>query len=944
MRSSPPLCGSLSQRAPCGVIFPTVNLEWRLPMWDGGRAIATKSRRVVVGVRAQAGNNKQTGKQNRNRRHMNGSVNEGAYRSRDDAVQRRMQSFHEGMEGPPLRVLPIGGLGEIGMNCMLVGNYDRYIMIDAGLMFPDFDELGVQKVLPDTTFIRRWRDKIEALIITHGHEDHIGAIPWVVPALDPKTPIYATGFTMELIKARLKAYNMASPEGRCRTFEMNRRFAAGPFEIEPVRVTHSIPDCCGLVLRCQDGTIFHTGDWKIDESPVDGKSFDRTTLEQLSKEGVTLMMSDSTNVLSPGRTTSEADVAKALMRRIASAKGRVITTQFASNVHRLGSVKAAAEATGRKLVFIGVSLKTYLEAAWRDGQAPFDPSMLVKAEDMGAYAPRDLLIVTTGSQAEPRAALNLASFGTSRALKLNKDDLVLYSAKMIPGNETRVVRMMNRIAELGPTIIQGRGENLHTSGHAYRDELEEVLRLVKPQHFLPVHGEFSFLKEHELLGKANGIRHTAVIKNGEMLGVSPLRNGRVLSSGFSTLGKENFKLMYNDGDRAFGTATELCLHERMQIALEGMIVASVEVIRNPSEDTPTAAVSRRHQQEEDEEEEIGLRGKIRITTRCMWTDGGKLLDHLRKAAEGALASSIQGLTLPQIERKVATALRKACQKYINRRPEVIVIATEGSPSPTINTHQRSYEDNGVSVKSFPSKPNKWGEVESVNKAPSKDPTRNKQERSINNGSVATSKNSSRLDQREEALVEASIYTEPVAQDSSSSMADSEAVLQPSAAPSIEVPELHASSSLEAEAEPDLHKLSSKSNESPQVAIDDSEAKEAPVRRVRKWKKNEISLLIKARGSFETEARNGRLTKKSLWKSVSLALEDAGYERSPEQCCSMWSSLVKKHKNICEDIKSGLVPEKEWVYFQAMQDAEALQIEQKIAENSPDPPEPELAAM
>ncbi|KAI5653607.1 hypothetical protein M9H77_30794 [Catharanthus roseus] len=452
---------------------------------------------------------------------------EGAGRTMDDAIQRKMEEFYEGSDGPPLRVLPIGGLGEIGMNCMLVGNYDRYILIDAGVMFPGYDELGVQKIIPDTTFIKKWSHKIEAVVITHGHEDHIGALPWsskyvfnrmlvrcpnddmlqVIPALDSRTPIYASSFTMELIKKRLKEFGVFIPS-RLKTFKTRRRFNAGPFEVEPIRVTHSIPDCCGLVLRCADGTILHTGDWKIDESPLDGKVFDREALEELSKEGVTLMMSDSTNVLSPGRTFSESIVAESLLRHISAAKGRVIATQFASNIHRLGSVKAAADLTGRKLVFVGMSLRTYLDAAWKDGKAPIDPSTLVKVEDIDSYSPKDLLIVTTGSQAEPRAALNLASYGSSHSLKLDKEDLILYSAKhifsfatskfpshnffmnmhniicaglksclnklhdeVIPGNETRVMKMLNRISEIGPKIVMGKNEQLHTSGHGHREEL-----------------------------------------------------------------------------------------------------------------------------------------------------------------------------------------------------------------------------------------------------------------------------------------------------------------------------------------------------------------------------------------------------------------------------------------------------------------------------------------
>nr|XP_027120493.1 ribonuclease J [Coffea arabica] len=585
---------------------------------------------------------------------------EGPRKSMEDSVQRKMEQFYEGSDGPPLRVLPIGGLGEIGMNCMLVGNFDRYILIDAGVMFPGYDELGVQKIIPDTTFIKKWSHKIEAVVITHGHEDHIGALPWVIPALDASTPIFASSFTMELIKKRLKEFGIFIPS-RLKIFKTKMRFVAGPFEVEPIRVTHSIPDCCGLVLRCADGTILHTGDWKIDETPLDGKVFDRGTLEELSKEGVTLMMSDSTNVLSPGRTLSETVVADALLRRISAAKGRVITTQFASNIHRLGSVKAAADLTGRKLVFVGMALRTYLDAAWKDGKAPIDPSTLVKVEDIDAYSPKDLLIVTTGSQAEPRAALNLASYGSSHSLKLTQEDLILYSAKVIPGNETRVMKMLNRISEIGSAIVMGKNEYLHSSGHAHREELDEVLKIVKPQHFLPIHGELLFLKEHELLGKSTGIRHTVVIKNGEMLGVSHLRNRRVLSNGFTSLGKENLQLMYSDGDKAFGTSTELCIDERLRIASDGIIVISMEILRPQASNSLT---------------EKTLKGKIKITTRCLWLDKGKLLDALHKAAHAALSSCPVSSPLVHMERTVSEVLRKVVRKYSSKRPEVIAIALE----------------------------------------------------------------------------------------------------------------------------------------------------------------------------------------------------------------------------------------------------------------------------
>ncbi|CAI8609766.1 unnamed protein product [Vicia faba] len=490
--------------------------------------------------------------------------------------------------------------------------------------------------------------------------DSIGVPALVIPVLDSQTPIFASSFTMELVRKRLKDHGIFVPS-RLKVFRTRKKFVAGPFEIEPIRVSHSIPDCCGLVLRCSDGTILHTGDWKIDETPLDGKVFDREALEELSKEGVTLMMSDSTNVQSPGRTMSESVVADALLRHISAAKGRVITTQFSSNINRLGSVKAAADLTDRKLVFAGMSLRTYLDAAWKDGKSPIDPSTLVKLEDIDAYAPKDLLIVTTGSQAEPRAALNLASYGNSHAFKLTKEDVLLYSAKIIPGNESRVMEMLNRISEIGSTIVMGKKECLHTSGHAYHGELEEVLRIVKPQHFLPIHGELLFLKEHELLGKSTGIQHTSVIKNGEMLGVSHLRNRKVLSNGFITLGKENLQLKYSDGDKAFGSSSELFIDERLRIALDGIIVVSMEVCRPHSLDSSV---------------ENTLKGKIRITTRCLWLDKGKLLDALHKAAHAALSSCPVNCPLDHVEKTVSEMLRKMVRKYSGKRPDVIAIATE----------------------------------------------------------------------------------------------------------------------------------------------------------------------------------------------------------------------------------------------------------------------------
>ncbi|KAK4568979.1 hypothetical protein RGQ29_004406 [Quercus rubra] len=819
---------------------------------------------------------------------------DGPRKSMEDSVQRKMEQFYEGSDGPPLRVLPIGGLGEIGMNCMLVGNYDRYILIDAGVMFPDYDELGVQKIVPDTTFIKRWSHKIEAVVITHGHEDHIGALPWVIPALDSRTPIFASSFTMELIKKRLKENGIFVPS-RLRVFRTRRKFVAGPFEIEPIRVTHSIPDCCGLVLRCADGTILHTGDWKIDETPLDGKVFDREALEELSKEGVTLMMSDSTNILSPGRTISESVVANSLLRRISEAKGRVITTQFASNIHRLGSVKAAADLTGRKLVFVGMSLRTYLDAAWKDGKAPIDPSTLVKIEDIDAYAPKDLLIVTTGSQAEPRAALNLASYGGSHSLKLSKEDVILYSAKVIPGNESRVMKMLNRISEIGSSIVMGKNEGLHTSGHGYRGELEEILQIVKPQHFLPIHGELLFLKEHELLGRSTGIRHSCVIKNGEMLGVSHLRNRRVLSSGFASLGKENLQLMYSDGDKAFGTSSELCIDERQRIASDGIIVVSMEILRPQNVDGVI---------------ENSLKGKIRITTRCLWLDKGKLLDALHKAAHAALSSLPVNCPLSHMERTVAELLRKMVRKYSSKRPEVIAIALENPAavlSDELNARLSGKSHVGYGISALRKVVDGNSEENQSNRMHTEDIANIQLEHSLQKNLKGEGNKLKRLLPEEDTIASSSSLAERPFSDSE----DSDDFWKAFITSSSPVDEVAKDNNGFVPRSKNVSMVEKDSVESGKDESSKLPNSSKPVKR-NKWKPEEVKKLIDLRGELHSKFQvvKGRM---ALWEQISGSLLSDGINRSPGQCKSLWTSLVLKY----EETKNGKKSKKSWPYFEDM---------------------------
>ncbi len=496
-------------------------------------------------------------------------------------------------------------------------------------------------------------------------------------------------------------------------------------------MTHSIPDCCGLFFRCDDGTIVHTGDWKIDEQPMDGEEFDRAAFEEIGNEGVTLFMSDSTNVLSPGRTTSESLVATSLLNRVSDwDAGRIIATCFASNIHRLEALKAAADASGRKMVLMGMSLNVYLEAAFKDKRATFSPAQLIDAEEMDGWDPNKLLIVTTGSQAEPRAMLSRAAYNGAKNLKLTEGDLLIYSAKMIPGNEKRVMKMLNAIAQRGPELAVGRGEVLHSSGHAHRDELTEVLQLVRPQHFLPVHGEYAFLKMHEALGRAAGVRHTAVIQNGQMLGCGALRsrNAHGRLGNFQLLGEAKLQNMYNDGGNGSGTRDDLALEDRKKLANEGLVVGVVRIYRNAADVAAALAAGyiegkrgddpEREAREDDERnwreagrpagggdynrrtsgarsssssaEERGygggvgprLSGDVKLTLRALYTFAGAHTTELQAACDAAVAACSAAAPAWEVERAVRKAIMTSARRLMQRKPEIIVNAfdaTEASP-------------------------------------------------------------------------------------------------------------------------------------------------------------------------------------------------------------------------------------------------------------------------
>jgi ribonuclease J len=435
--------------------------------------------------------------------------------------------------------LPLGGTGEIGMNLNLYGfgpaSARKWIMVDLGVTFSDGRTPGIDVIMPDTAFIEEHRDDLLAIVLTHAHEDHIGAVAHLWPRL--RCPIYATPFTAELVRAKLMEAGLESVVP-LHVVELGARFDLGPFDIEYVTLTHSIPEPNALAIRTKLGMVLHTGDWKIDPNPVVGDDIDSKRLAEIGDEGVRAIVCDSTNVFTPGEAGSEADVAASLTELIAELDGRVVVTTFASNVARLESVIRAAEANDRHVVLAGRSMFRMIAAARETGHLKNLPPF-VDAEDAG-FLPRDkVLFLCTGSQGEPRAALARIASNNHRDIALGSGDTVIFSSRIIPGNDVSIFEMQNDLARSGVRVITEKDHFVHVSGHPCRDELAAMYQWIKPEVSVPVHGEARHLLEHAALAKELQVPESLVLENGDMVRLAPgaatvideVPNGRLVLDG-----------------------------------------------------------------------------------------------------------------------------------------------------------------------------------------------------------------------------------------------------------------------------------------------------------------------------------------------------------------------------------------------------------------------------
>ena len=438
------------------------------------------------------------------------------------------------MADAKLQIIPLGGLGEFGMNSMALRYGDDIIVIDAGMMFPDDELLGVDIVTPDFAYLEQNAEHVRALILTHGHEDHIGAIPFLLSQVN--IPVYGTAFTLALVERRLEEHQMLA-EADLKRVRPGERLELGPFSIEFIHVTHSIVSCVALAITTPLGVIIHTGDFKVDPTPTDNELFDLHTLAEYGKRGVLLLLSDSTNVDRPGYTESERAVGPRLEDLFVRSPRRLVISCFSSSIHRLQQILDFAEEYGRKVVFLGRSMMTTTEIAHDLGLLTIPNGILLRPQDAMQHAPGKMVAVVSGTQGEPMSALSRVAVENHKHLSIEPGDTVALSARIIPGNEKAIYRMINHLSRRGAEVVYGAmNPPIHVSGHGSAEELRLVLNLARPRYFVPVHGEYRQLARHAQLARHlshAGLESSFVLESGETLEIDTegARRGQPVPAG-----------------------------------------------------------------------------------------------------------------------------------------------------------------------------------------------------------------------------------------------------------------------------------------------------------------------------------------------------------------------------------------------------------------------------
>ena len=549
---------------------------------------------------------------------------------------------------PYVRVVPLGGCGEIGRNMTVVETNDDLVVVDCGLMFPDEEMFGVDVVINDFTYVRERAHKLRGVVVTHGHEDHIGGIPYFLREF-PDTPIAGTPMTIALIKAKSREHKMGETDFM--QVKPGDRLSFGAIDVEFVHINHSVAGACALALRTPVGAIFHTGDFKFDQTPIDGKPADFARIARVGDERVLCMLSDSTNAERPGHTLSERIVGEAFTAIFARAKGRIVIASFASNVPRVQQAVDHAERFGRKVAFLGRSMQNVVHFSTELGHLRIKPGTTIKIEDVESYPPEQIVVMTTGSQGEPMSGLARMSVRDHKKFRIVPGDTIVISATPIPGNEKSVSKTINNLCKLGAHVIHGTDGKSHVSGHASQEELLLMLNLVRPEFFVPVHGEYRMLAQHGRLAVQTGVdpSNVFVVENGDVLEFTQEYGDKI--------GKTYGGHVLVDGS-GVGDVGEAVLRDRKALSNDGIMMVVVAI---------------------DSEEARVMAGPDLISKGVFYlpeSDG--VIDELKKELLTALGDvSVEAMRdVNAVKEHIRSTVTKSIYARTKRRPVVIPVVME----------------------------------------------------------------------------------------------------------------------------------------------------------------------------------------------------------------------------------------------------------------------------
>ena len=496
-----------------------------------------------------------------------------------------------------LRIIPLGGLGEVGKNMTVYEMAGVVIVVDAGLAFPRDEHLGVDLLLPDVGYLEG--RNVRAVILTHGHEDHVGGLPYLLREVDVQT-IIATRLTLGLVKSKLDEHGLSQAAELLEAAPDDEPLKLGPFTVEFVRVAHSIPDCVALVIETAAGRVVHTGDWKLDHTPVDGLKTDVGKLAEIGNRGVDLLLGDSTNAERPGNTGSERLVGEAFRSIFPLRRGKILVASFASNIHRMQQAAEVAVECGRKVTVVGRSMRKNLNIATNLGYVSLPETSLINPDEAAQLPPNEVVVLCTGSQGEPMSALTRIAYGDHKAVAVEPGDTVIISAKPVPGNELRVHDSINQLARAGAEVLHEEIATVHVSGHACQEELRTMLSLLRPRHVMPIHGEYRMLAAHAKLAREAGVPEDRILigENGSVVELS--RGGARL------VDRVNAGITFVDGLRV-GDVQDVALRDRRRLADDGVLIVVTTVgLSDGGEIAPPELIARGFGESEDLLDELRI--------------------------------------------------------------------------------------------------------------------------------------------------------------------------------------------------------------------------------------------------------------------------------------------------------------------------------------------------